>query len=134
MLAIIKFFFSFKGRIGRLQFLYGIALWMVVLAIAFVFYLKTFWINISPLTLLILIAAISCTALQVKRFHDRNRTGWRVSIFCFLFITGAISPVAFAPLLLVSIEHLVELLIMAGTKGPNHYGPARKPLPETVLV
>ncbi len=127
MLSFLKFFFSSKGRIGRLEFLYGIAFWIAVLAIAFAFYLKTFWINLSPLTLLVFVAAFSCTALQIKRFHDRNRTGWRVTVFCVLFFTSAISPIAFAPLLLVSIEHFVELLIMAGTKGPNEYGPARKP-------
>jgi uncharacterized membrane protein YhaH (DUF805 family) len=132
MWAILSFFFSFRGRIGRMQFLYGVLFWAVALVLAFTAYLKTIWLNISPLTLIILIAAVSCTALQVKRFHDRNRTGWRVSIFCFLFLTSAISPVAFAPLLLVSIEHMVELLIMAGTKGPNHYGPAQKSLPEAV--
>ncbi|WP_243374289.1 DUF805 domain-containing protein [Microvirga solisilvae] len=132
MLAIFKFLFSFRGRIGRRQFLYGIAFWAAVLTIGFALYLKTFWINLSPLTLLILIAAMSCTALQVKRFHDRNRTGWRVTVFCILFLTSAISPIAFAPLLLVSIEHFVELLIMAGTKGPNHYGPDRKQSFETV--
>jgi uncharacterized membrane protein YhaH (DUF805 family) len=134
MLVIISFFFSFKGRIGRLQFLYGIVFWTVALAVSFSLYLETFWVNLSPLTLLVLVAALSCTALQVKRFHDRNRTGWRVTIFCFLFITSAISPVAFAPLLLVSVEHFVELLIMAGTKGTNHYGPARKQSHEAVIA
>jgi uncharacterized membrane protein YhaH (DUF805 family) len=132
MWTILSFFFNFRGRIGRLQFLYGISFWAVVLGLIFVTYFKTTWLGTLPLTLIVLIAAVSCSALQVKRFHDRNRTGWRVSIFCFLFLTGAIYPLALVPLLLVCIEHMVELLIIAGTKGPNRYGPAQKPFPESV--
>ncbi|WP_114944686.1 DUF805 domain-containing protein [Microvirga calopogonii] len=132
MWAVLRFFFSFQGRIGRLQFLYGILFWAAALTVAFTVYLETIWFCLSPLTLIVLVAAVSCTALQVKRFHDRNRTGWRVSIFCILFLTTAIFPVSLATLLLVSIEHMVELLIMAGTRGPNHYGPAQQPPPEPV--
>ncbi|WP_246180185.1 DUF805 domain-containing protein [Microvirga thermotolerans] len=132
MWAILRFFFSFRGRIGRLQFFYGILFWAVVLTVTFTVHLNSVWFSFSPSTLIVLVAAVSCTALQVKRFHDRNRTGWRVSIFCILFVASAIFHPLFVGLLAVSIEHMVELLIMAGTKGPNHYGPARKPPPEPV--
>lgn len=61
-------------------------------------------------------AVFSSCVLQMKRFHDRNRSGWRMLVFVFLLLTD--------PLLAIS-EHLVEMFIIGGTRGPNSYGSMR---------
>lgn len=48
--------------------------------------------------------------IQVRRFHDMNRSGW----FILLFIVP-----------LVNIFVFFYLLLGSGTQGTNHYGPQR---------
>src|SRR4029450_4413808 len=62
----------------------------------------------APLELMVLIA---CIMLQVKRCHDRDRSGW--------FVLVALVP----PL---TIWYLIETLCLRGTQGSNRVG--RDPL------
>ena len=48
-------------------------------------------------------------AVAVKRYHDRNKSGWWVLIALVPVIGG--------------IWYLIEAGFLAGTPGPNDYGP-----------
>lgn len=63
-----------------------------------IFYIPFFWASL---------------AVQVKRWHDRNKTGW-------MFLVGLIP-------LIGSIWVFVEAGLSEGTLGPNEYGEDPKP-------
>lgn len=56
-----------------------------------------------------LIILIPSILIYIKRFHDRDKTGWWVLI--------GLIPIIGAPWL------LIELGFLKGTDGPNRYGP-----------
>lgn len=120
----MNFLFSFQGRIGRLHwwggqlvilalivapfFLLGIGLSgmseegikqaaannvFAVIGVFFALYALCLWINI---------------AVTVKRYHDRNKSGFWFLIILVPFIGG--------------IWQLVECGFLAGTPGGNNYG------------
>jgi len=103
-----KILFSFEGRINRAKFwLYSLLLfpiWLIGLIIDIsvsgepgVFY----W-------LAIILCFWPSLALNVKRFHDRDKSGW------FYLV-------AFVPI--VSLWYLVEIGFLKGTDGDNRFGP-----------
>lgn len=109
-LTLINLYFSFKGRIGRFNFILG----MLTLSAFFVlliftaaalmltendvvyfmsmFYFPLFWCSLS---------------LQAKRWHDRNKSSWWILI-------------NFVPL--GGIWAFIETCLLAGTEGTNKYG------------
>ena len=104
--------FSFQGRIPRRIF------WGYSLAITFAFYAIIFTLafiggeqsaaaGIAALVLYIPLVWISL-ALQVKRWHDRDKSAWWVFI-SFIPIVGP-------------IWTFVEAGCLRGTVGPNRYG------------
>jgi uncharacterized membrane protein YhaH (DUF805 family) len=117
-LTIKEILFSFKGRIGRKTY------WLSILGII------VFWLLVGALTaitggsgepsalvmgfiVLLYIPFIwICIAVPVKRWHDRNKSGWWVLIG-FVPIIGA-------------IWSFVENGCLAGDEGPNNYGPVQK--------
>lgn len=133
----MSLFFSFNGRIRRSHF------WLAAIGLMIVNGV------VSSLTLFPAIAAAAASgdpnavlaaygspgallywvwalamfwpslALDIKRCHDRNRSGW------FLLL-------AFIPL--VNLWVLVELLFLDGTPGPNRFGPSPKGLGGPVAV
>lgn len=133
-ISFVAFFFSAKGRINRAAFILGQVLavnaFLVALAalgaiVGGIVWLTPFdptrsWEEVSQVgiggglvgaTVALIIG--SCLtfwptlALNVKRCHDRNRTGWFVLL-------------AFLPLL--SIWYLIEIVFLRGTEGNNYYG------------
>lgn len=110
-MGIEGLFFSFKGRIGRGQF------WKGFLLLIGVGVLITFIAGaggVSEDTMEGLIAAyglatmVPFLALQVKRLHDRGKSGW----FTLL---------GFIPF--VSIWLAIELFLLSSEEGENKYGP-----------
>ena len=108
-----ELYFSFKGRATRTDLwirfyllyflasiavalfdttlmLYGIGPGMPILSI--IFYLVAFYVSI---------------AVNVKRAHDRNRSGW----FILLFLVP-----------ILNIWPFIELGFLRGTKGENRFG------------
>lgn len=71
-----------------------------------------------PFMLFYLAILIPTIAVQVRRLHDRDMSGWWLLGF---YICSAIPVVGF----LVSIGLLV-LMCLPGTIGPNRYGPDPK--------
>jgi uncharacterized membrane protein YhaH (DUF805 family) len=69
---------------------------------------------VGIISLIIYVAMIwPSVALGVKRFHDRNKSGWWVLISLVPVIGG--------------LWYLIECGFLEGTKGPNQFGP--DPLP-----
>ncbi len=101
--------FSFEGRINRAKFWLGIVvLWVVVwlLAIIAAATNSTFlWGLMVVLSLLIIWPSL---ALSIKRWHDRNKSGWWVLIGLVPLIGG--------------IWALIETGFLPGTVGSNEYG------------
>jgi uncharacterized membrane protein YhaH (DUF805 family) len=113
---------SFEGRINRARYWTGIVVIIVVEVIALAISAIIGFIlgNNIVTTLIGILAMIVCVAmiwpsiaLGVKRFHDRNKSGWWVLI-------------AFVPVI-GGLWYLIECGFLEGTKGPNQFGP--DPLP-----
>jgi uncharacterized membrane protein YhaH (DUF805 family) len=102
--------FAFDGRINRAKFWLGIVIvWVAVLVFAgiagalnssfgwlmfAIVYVGVIWVGL---------------ALSIKRWHDRDKSGWWVLIGFIPIIGG--------------IWALVETGFLEGTQGPNQYGP-----------
>lgn len=117
---------DFSGRSRRLEywmFTLGYVLVAVVIAvIAAVFGafsydsdsppangLPALWLLLLGLSGLALI--VPSIAVQVRRFHDQNRTGWLVLLSFIPYIGGLI---------------VLVFMCLPGTPGPNRYGPDPK--------
>jgi uncharacterized membrane protein YhaH (DUF805 family) len=98
-------FTSPDGRIERQRWWIGVAIlfvaWLVLNALFGVDGLVPF-----VLSILLMVAGIM---LHIKRFHDRDKSGWWVLIL-------------FIPLIGV-IWAIVDLGILEGTPGANRFGP-----------
>ncbi len=110
-----KFYFSADGRANRKQFW----LWLILPVFVVSIILSILDASLGTMdaesglgllsgiwTLVVLIPAI---LVYIKRFHDRDKSGWWVLIG-LVPIIGA-------------IWLLIELGFLAGTPGPNRYGP-----------
>lgn len=102
--------FQFDGRINRAKFWIG----AVILYVAFGIIVALF-ISIdngaarTVLGLLYVALIWPGLAVQIKRWHDRDKSGWWVLIGLIPIIGG--------------LWALVETGFLEGTKGPNQYGP-----------
>ena len=129
--------FGFSGRIGRSQW------WLAQLAIALILGLGAgvvyvIAINGAPLpnpdprkltgelgsVLLVVLATIVLAlwvnlASTVKRFHDRDKSGF----WCLIFLIPYIG----------AIWQIVECGCLPGSRGSNNYGPPNGPGLDTVL-
>ena len=115
--------FSFQGRANRAKF------WLVALGIFVVEVILVAAIfggaalsgdpeqlasAIGPFAgIVIFVFAVIATwvsiAVAVKRYHDRNKSGWWVLIIFVPVIGG--------------LWYLIECGFLRGTPGPNNYGP-----------
>jgi uncharacterized membrane protein YhaH (DUF805 family) len=102
-------FFSFEGRINRGKFWLGIViLWAVIWVLTLIAALADsaflWWVS-AILSILIIWPSL---ALSIKRWHDRNKSGWWV----FIGLIPIIGP----------LWALIETGFLPGTVGPNEYG------------
>lgn len=82
----------------------------------------------------ITLAAWCQSALQVKRFHDRGRSGWLAAIPAalgglsgLLAVASPLAAIGLAPIILaatviVNIWFFIDLGCMPGVAGPNRFG------------
>jgi uncharacterized membrane protein YhaH (DUF805 family) len=116
-------YLSFNGRLRRMHFWIGlIILWVVEVIVMAVLIGPAMAAAASggggpgPLALvgylLLLVLIWPALALQVKRWHDRDKSGWWVLI-AFIPIIGA-------------FWVLIECGFLDGTPGPNRFGPSPK--------
>jgi len=114
-LTMKEIFFSFKGRVPRKVFwIYGVLGVMIgaLIPIGVIIGLSTVvgeWILILLLPVYVVIVWASL-AVQIKRWHDRDKSGWWVLI-------GLIP-------LIGAIWQIVETGFLEGTQGDNQFGPA----------
>jgi len=125
---------SFEGRINRQPYWIGaLVLVGALIVINLVLILLAGFAGLIIVYIISLLVIYPSLAMMIKRFHDRNKSGWWSLIFYIpAIINGVIS--ASAPdssltmitgliTLVVSIWFLVELGFLKGTDGPNDYGP-----------
>jgi uncharacterized membrane protein YhaH (DUF805 family) len=102
--------FQFDGRINRAKFWAGVgALIVGYFVIAILFSAIDSGAVRGILGILYLAFIWPSLAISIKRWHDRDKSGWWVLI-------------GFVPLI-GGIWALIETGILEGTKGPNQYGP-----------
>ena len=101
-------YFSFDGRIGRRTFWTGI---LLILVPSIVIGIIDAMVEAEGtlVTIWQILLIWPSLALSVKRWHDRDKSGWWVLIG-FIPIIGA-------------IWSLIETGFLAGTDGPNRFGP-----------
>jgi uncharacterized membrane protein YhaH (DUF805 family) len=110
-----KFYFSPEGRINRQQFW----LWLVLPLTAIELLLALVDVKTGNYNrelgvglisgIFALIALIPAIMVYIKRFHDRDKSGWW-ALIGLIPVIGA-------------IWLLIELGFFAGTPGPNRFGP-----------
>jgi uncharacterized membrane protein YhaH (DUF805 family) len=107
--------FSFDGRIGRGTYwlaYFGLNATMIAAMVAVVFVAELLSLPDELLLVAGLLGLIPITwiglALQVKRWHDRNKSGWWCLIAMVPYVGG--------------LWQLVECGFLPGTPGRNDYG------------
>ena len=102
-------FFSFEGRINRGKFWLGIViLWAFVWVLAIIAGATNSAFLLWLVVILSILIIWPSLALSIKRWHDRNKSGWWVLIGLVPLIGG--------------IWALIETGFLPGTVGPNEYG------------
>jgi uncharacterized membrane protein YhaH (DUF805 family) len=106
-------FLNFQGRLNRQPFwIATLVLWLLSMGATFV--TSILFGSQSAVTTFVqavvaLVLLIPSLAVAVKRYHDRDKSGWWILIV-FIPIIGL-------------IWYIVELGFLPGTPGPNRYGP-----------
>jgi uncharacterized membrane protein YhaH (DUF805 family) len=110
-----QFYFSAQGRVNRKQWWLKLVLPVFVISIILAL-VDMATGNFDPQngvglfsSIFALIVIIPAILVYIKRFHDRDKSGWWVLIV-LIPIIGA-------------IWILIELGFLAGTPGPNRFGP-----------
>lgn len=106
--------FDFNGRINRGKFWLGIGvMWAFSLVVGVIvgFILWSFSEALAWLWWAIVYIGLLWTglALSVKRWHDRDKSGWWILIGAVPLVGG--------------LWALIETGFLEGTNGPNEYGP-----------
>lgn len=124
----MELLFGFSGRIGRLQWWLGQLVILIILiagCVALAMVVGTsggeprtseeFMRNISGSAIVMLLAIFAIMtwiniAVTVKRFHDRDKSGWW---FCIVFVPY-----------IGALWQIVECGFLAGTRSGNRFGPS----------
>ncbi len=117
-------FLSFNGRINRAKWWLGSIVVFVALVVLYMILMFVVGggMTVNPdgtvsgggtitiLSIVLYLAALwPSLALQIKRWHDRDKSGWWVLINFVPIIGG--------------LWALIECGFLEGTKGPNKFGP-----------
>jgi uncharacterized membrane protein YhaH (DUF805 family) len=114
-MTLTQFYLSAQGRANRKQFWLWLVLPFFIIGVVLTVIdnmLGTYdpERGIGTLSgIFSILALVPIIMVEIKRFHDRDKTGWWVLI-SLVPIIGA-------------IWILVELGFLAGTPGPNRFGP-----------
>ncbi len=104
-MGYIKTLFSFKGRTNRMTY------WLTYLllaAVAFIVQRGADKLSEPVAAILLLFVCVPILAVNVKRWHDRDKSAW----WLLMHLVPLIGP----------IWILIECGFLRGTEGPNHYG------------
>ena len=116
MMMPLQRYADFSGRSRRKEY------WMFILGVVIVAVVLGFIESAAGLSgmvgpygplsaLLVLAIIIPSIAVQVRRFHDQDKSGWFVLIGLIPLVGGLI---------------VLVFMCLEGTKGPNQYGPDPK--------
>jgi len=117
MLLPIKRYTDFSGRSRRKEywmFLLGILIVAIVLGIVEGILGLSGMVGgvYGPLTVIFFLAIlVPSIAVQIRRFHDQDKSGWFVLLSLIPFVGGLI---------------VLVFMCLEGTKGPNRFGPDPK--------
>jgi uncharacterized membrane protein YhaH (DUF805 family) len=117
MLLPLKRYADFSGRSRRKEywmFVLGVFIAVIVLSIIEGVLGLTGMVGgvYGPLTTLLFLAIIvPSIAVQVRRFHDQDKSGWFVLLALIPFLGGLA---------------ILVFMCLEGTKGPNRFGPDPK--------
>ena len=102
--------FSFEGRIGRQAYWFAVVILIAAGLVATIVDRLLFRDPNSFVSLIVALVSIYANvAVSVKRWHDRDKSGWWCLIIFIPFV-GA-------------VWILIENGFLKGTSGPNRYGP-----------
>lgn len=142
---LLELLFGFQGRINRLRYWLGFCTWVVIgVLVYFALQVATVAAGLSGATLmfwgiglLVLIPFIvSSVAINLRRLHDRDKSGWWLLAFYVIPVAlavfaqaavnsnpdSSVTKAAQYGTLLIQLWMIVELGFMPGTKGGNQYG------------
>ena len=114
----IKRYFDFSGRSRRKEYWMFVLFQIIALAVLFVIGgvfgafnepaddFATVWVVLIGLVYLVLFF-IPSISVQVRRFHDQDKSGWMILLGFIPYIGGLI---------------VLVFMCLDGTPGPNRYG------------
>ena len=109
-MTITQLLFTFEGRISRKAYWFGaVVLFAAGLAASILDWIVAGTMNGVVSMIAALVSLVAGLAISVKRWHDRDKSGWWVLI-------------ALVPLIGL-IWAFVENGFLPGTRGPNRFGP-----------
>ena len=112
-MSIWSIFFSYKGRISRKTYWCAVAMWNLVfwicIAVVFFSFESRSFIVTVPFALLLLLLFYVGYPMRVKRWHDRDKSGWW-ELIGFIPIIGV-------------WWLIIECGFLKGTEGSNRFGP-----------
>ena len=103
--------FSFKGRIGRKPFWFGIVIWFLLMLMTFS--MQTYFL-FSPYILLLLVILLlyPLAAIFTKRLHDRGKSGSWLLLLLLDFLLFSIDVSLLTPFWQWGIGRFLPLLIV----------------------
>lgn len=127
MLMPYKRYFDFSGRSRRKEYWMFLLLFVIVYAVGFALMFGggmsfdpttgaaapggIFYVGGGLLGIFVLASFIPALAVQVRRFHDQDKSGWFVLLNFIPYLGGLI---------------VLVFMCLEGTKGPNRFGPDPK--------
>lgn len=129
--------FSFRGRLGRRDFWVWQGVWLVSMVLLFI--LADYGLLDTQMAAFGVVCLLwPCSAVIVKRLHDRDRKGWWALLLVVAWILlagnwavlGSVWPWIlgrFIPALVLATL-LFDLGIFTGTAGDNRFGSAARPV------
>ena len=122
MLMPYRRYADFSGRSRRKEYWMFVLLFAIVYAVAFALLLSggfsmdsagqsepgaMFYLGAGILGVFVLGSLIPSIAVQVRRFHDQDKSGWFVLLNLIPYIGGLI---------------VLVMMCLDGTRGPNRFG------------
>lgn len=121
MLMPYRRYADFNGRSQRKEYWMFLLLFLIVYAVGLTIMLAggfggsepgpLFWLGGALLAIFVIGSFIPSLAVQVRRFHDQDKSGWFVLLNFIPYIGGII---------------VLVFMCLEGTRGPNRFGPDPK--------
>ena len=127
--------FDFEGRINRAKYWLSFLIYIGSLIVLYILVvIVAALIGIPDLATIFIVVAlvpvvISCTAVGIKRLHDRNKSGWWLLVFYLLpsLLSNIGRFIGFEVVFqlagsVFSVWALIKLGFLRGTRGRNRFG------------